>query len=259
MRNRIIALTSSALCTLFLVGCNGGGGSNNPPDRGFDLLPTRIEISQTTGSQIRRGTIMNVISTFLEPLGTTQGTVEYFPATQIGIAATNFPNARVPGRWRFQFIEVFGPFPPCQDGIQTVERNVHIGEMEELFCHAYVFPVSVSPNAVDASSPPQTIQVEVEGISDTYGPPQVAILDEFGNLKASVTSSVVNLGKGQIAFTPPNLTSYSNGVYQLTVNNVTASGRWDAVAAGEISIFGNTPPPAPNLPDPCNNPAPCLF
>ena len=86
MRNRIIALTSSALCTLFLVGCNGGGGSNNPPDRGFDLLPTRIEISQTTGSQIRRGTIMNGISTFLEPLGTTG---RHAPAGHPGISLFN--------------------------------------------------------------------------------------------------------------------------------------------------------------------------
>jgi len=203
---------------------------------------------------------MRVVSNFLEPLGPTQGTIEYFGPTDIGPAATNFPNARVPGKWRFQFVEIMqvGAIP-CLDGIQTVVRNVHIGEMETLTCHAYAFPVSVAPNTVDTSSPPPTIQIEAEGVSDTYGAPQIAILDEFGNLKASIASSIVNIGKGQIAFTPPNLTSYSNGVYQLTVNNITASGRWDTVGAGEISMYGHTPPPGPNPPDPCNNPAPCLF
>lgn len=261
MKNRIYALNVLVFGSLFLFGCNGGGGgSSNPPDRGFNLLPTRIEISQTTQSQIQRPTMMRVISTFLEPQGTTQGTIEYFPARDIGPASTWFQDARVPGRWRFQYVEInqIG-LVPCIEGIQTVERNVHVGEQEPLDCHAFVFPVTIAPNTVDASSPASTIQIEAEGVSDTYGAPQVAILDEFGTLKGSVTSTVVNIGKGQIAFTPPTMTSYSNGVYQITVNNITASGRWDTVGVGEISVYGNTPPPAPNPPDPCNIPAPCLF
>lgn len=246
--------------SLFLSGCGGGGGSTNPPDRGFDLAPVRVEISQTTGSQIERTTIMRAAGWFLEPQGTTQGTVEYFAPMDIGPVQTTIPNARVPGRWRFQYMEVFQPGQfPCVDGVQTVERNVHIGEREPLSCRAYVFPITVAPNAVDATSPPSTISVEAEGVSDTYGAPQIAIFDEFGTLKVAVSATAVNLGKGQISFSLPNLNSYSNGVYQLTVNNIAASGRWDTVGVGELSVFGNTPPSAPNPPDPCNNPAPCLF
>lgn len=260
MRIRIFALSVSLIGSLLLIGCNGGGGSGNPPDRGFNLLPTRIEISQTTGSQLRRPTTMRVVSWFLEPQGTTQGTIEYFPARDIGPASEWFRDARVPAKWRFQYVEIF-PIGtvPCINGVQTVERNVHIGEQEELFCEAYVFPVTVAPNAVDATAPSSTVSIEAEGVSDTYGAPQVAIFDEFGTLKATVSATAVNLGKGQIAFAPPNLNSYPNGVYQLTVNNITASGRWDTVGAGELTIYGNTPPPAPNPPDPCSVPAPCLF
>ncbi|MBX3283453.1 MAG: hypothetical protein KF756_13385 [Acidobacteria bacterium] len=261
MRVRIFALSVSLIGSLLLIGCNGGGGSGNPPDRGFDLAPVRIEISQTTSSQIERTTIMRATGWFLEPQGTTQGTLEYFAPRDIGPVLTRIPNARVPGRWRFQYVEAIQPGQfPCVEGIQTVERNVHIGEREPLYCHAYVFPITVNPKAIDVTSPPSTIDVEAEGVSDTYGSPQVATFDEFGSLKFSVSATAVNLGKGQIRFTlPPNLSTYTNGVYQLTVSNITASGRWETVAAGELSLYGNTPPPAPNPPDPCSVPAPCLF
>ncbi|MCE7961784.1 MAG: hypothetical protein DYH05_04710 [Acidobacteria bacterium ACB1] len=202
---------------------------------------------------------MSVIGTFLEPLGTTTGTIELIPTTQIGPGPRNFFNTRVPAKWRFQYWESFMGQVPCVGGVHTVERNVHLGEMEKLPCYAYVFPISINPSTVDAVSPPSTIAVEAEGISDTYGPPQVAILDEFGNVRASIAATVTNLGKGQMEFTLPNVSTYYNGVYQITVNNVSASGRWEAVGAGELSLFGNTPPSPPNLPDPCSIPAPCLF
>lgn len=260
MRNKLYLMVTIFFGVIFAPACTGGGGSGNPPDRGFDLFPDRIEISQTTGSQVHRPAVMRVISTFLEPQGTTQGTIEFFPETEIGPGFRNFFNARVPGKWRFQYREValLGRIP-CVGGIHTVERNVHIGEMESLPCEAVVFPITIAPNTVDANSPPSTIQIQAEGASDTYGAPQIAILDEFGNLKASVTTTVTNIGKGQLEFTPPSMGTYSNGVYQLTVNNITSTGSWDVVGAGEVSIYGNTPPPGPNPPNPCSVPTPCLF
>lgn len=245
---------------VFLVGCGGGGSGTNNPNRGFDLLPNRIEISQTTGSVIHRPTIMRVISTFLEPQGTTQGTIEFFPATDIGPAVDNFPGAKVPAKWRFEYVEIgqVGRIP-CHGGMRTVERNVHVGELERLDCEAYVFPIAISPNTADVNSPPASIEIDVAGISDLYGNPQVAILNEFGVLRDVVSSTVVSLTKGRIAITVPNLSSYPNGVYQITVSNVNAAGGWEILGAGELSVYGNTPPPPPNFPDPCSIPAPCLF
>lgn len=260
MRNRHHFLLIALITGIAILPSCTGGGSSNPPNRGFDLFPDRIEISQTTGSQVHRPAVMRVISTFLEPQGTTQGTIEFFPETEIGPGFQNFFNARVPGKWRFQYREVALPGRiPCVGGIHTVERNVHVGETETLYCEAPSFPITLAPNAVNADSPPSTIQIEAEGASDTYGAPQVAILDEFGNLRASVTTTVLNIGKGQLEFTLPNMSAYSNGVYQITINNIDSSGRWDVVGAGELSVYGNTPPSQPSPPNPCSIPTPCLF
>lgn len=246
----------------FLSACgSGGGGSNNTnPNRGFDLLASRIEVSATTGSEIIRPTNMRVQGQFLEQQGTIRGTIEQFSATDIGPGPRNFPGTKVPARWRFTYVEVgqIGRIP-CQEGIITVERNVGVGALEELFCSARVFPIVVSPNAINGQAPPAKIDIQVEGLSNEFNVPQIAILNEFGQLKAAIPATIMNLGKGQIQIDTPNLSQYSNGVYSVTISNVKANGAWDVVGGTEITIYGNPVPQPPNYPDPCNIPAPCLY
>lgn len=254
----ILIVTASVLSVI--SGCGGGGGNNSDPNRGFDLLPNRIEVSQTTGSVVHRPTMMRVISTFLEPQGTIRGTTEFFPARDIGPAATQFPGAKVPARWRFQYIEI-GQIgrPPCQDGIRTVERNVGVGALERLDCTALVFPISVVPSAIDANSPPATIEIHAKGLSNDHGAPQVAILDEFGRLRGVVPATITNLEKGMAQINTPNVGTYFNGVYQITLSNVRANGSLDVIGVGELTIYGNEPPDPPDFPDPCLIPEPCLY
>lgn len=236
------------------------GHTPNNPNGGFFLLPQRLEVSATTGSEIVVPTTMRAQGQFIEPQGTIQGTVESFPAIDIGPAATQIANAKVPAKWRITYVEVnqIGRIP-CQDGIQTVERNVSPSEVEPLLCRARVFPISVSPNAIDAQLPPPKIDFEVEGISDEYGPPQIAIFDEFGQLRAAIPATVVSLGKGKIQIDTPNLSQYYSGVYSVTVSNIRANGAWDVIGGTEVSIYGNAPPIDPHDPNPCAIPAPCLF
>lgn len=255
----IVAFLTSIICIL-PSGCGSGGGNTGDPHIGFFLLPNRFEVSQTTGSEISVPTLMRAQGEFIEPQGTIQGTLELFPFRDIGPAATQIPDAKVPAKWRITYFELPQPGRiPCQDGIRTVERNVHPGEVEPLSCTALVFPVAIIPNTVDTQNPPSTMDIDVEGASAEYGPPQVAILNEFGQLLAVAPATIIIAAKHKIRFTPPNMSQYPNGVYSVSVNNVTVSGQWDTVGVGEISVYGNTPPPAPNPPDPCSVPAPCLF
>lgn len=262
MTQRILFIGLIRVFSFAISGCNSGGGSggNSDPNIGFFLIGDRYEQSQTTGSTIVVPTIMRAYGQFIEPLGTTRGTVESFPVTDIGPAATRIPNAKVPAKWRITYVEAAQPGRiPCQDGIRTVERNIGVGEVERLACTARVFPVTLIPNAVDVQNPPTTIEIDVEGVSDEHGQPQVAILNEFGQLRAVIPATIIQSAKHRIIFTLPNINDFYNGVYTVSVNNVLVNGAWDVIGVGELSVYGNVPPQLPQYPNPCLIPADCLF
>ncbi len=241
-----------------LVGC-GSGGDPTYPNIGFSLQADRYEVSQTTGTTLLFPTTYRVIGNFIEPQGTILGTSEIvndtFTAFQI------YPGRKVPAKWSFTYIEVnqIGR-RPCSPLGGTVERNVNPGETEPLSCYARVFPITVSPSLIDAQSPPNKISLQVEGINNIYAAPQVAILDEFGNVKASMASTIMNLAKGEVEIDTPNLTQFRNGRYQVSINNVRSDGSWDTIGVAQIFIFNLIDPDNPTHTDPCANQAPeCLF
>lgn len=261
MKRKLIFASVTFIASIVSSACSGGGGgSSSDPNIGFFLIGDRFEQSQTTGSTIVVPTIMRAQGQFIEPQGTIRGTVESFPVTDIGPAATQIPGAKVPAKWRITYVEAAQPGRiPCQDGIRTVERNVGVGELERLPCTARVFPVTLIPNTVDVQSPPTTIEIDVEGVSNEHGQPQVAILNEFGQLRAAIPATIIQSAKHRISFTLPNMNDFYNGVYTVSVSNVRANGAWDVIGVGELSVYGNVPPQLPQFPNPCVIPAECLF
>lgn len=256
---QIFALILALGTSLMIVGCGGGGGGSNP-NGGFFLQADRHEISATTGSEIIVPTSMRVQGTFLDPQGTTSGTVTSFGPLDF----TNFKdiaNGKVPARWRFTYVEInqFGRIP-CQDGIVTVDRDVHNSETEHLHCFARVFPITSSPNVIDVHSPPSNLVIGVQGVNAAFAPPQVAIYDGFGQLFAVVPATIVNNAKGRIQIQLPDISNVPSGIYPLTVSNILQDGTWDVIGGTELTIYGNDPPPPPGGGgDPCAIPAPCLF
>jgi len=262
--SRSILMTFASFMVFLLAGCpgpgSGSGGGNNPPDIGFFVRPDRHEVSQTTGSEMIVPTLMRAEAQFIEPQGTIQGSVEYFVPRDVGPAATRFENAKVPAKWRITYVELPQPGRmPCQDGIVTVYRNVHVAEIEPLPCYARVFPVTLSPNAVDSQSQPVAIEIDIDGVSDEFGSPQVAILNEFGQLKATASATIIANAKHRISFALPSITQFRNGIYTVSVNNVKANGSWDVIGTGQLSIYGGVVPDVPTNPDPCAIPQPCLY
>lgn len=209
---------------LVLSGCGGGGGGNNGnPNRGFDLLASRVETSQTTGTTIIRPTGMRVEGRFLEPQGTIRGTRELFLEDIFNFHPV--PGAKVPAKWRFTYFELPQPgIRPCEGGVRVVERNVGVGALEELRCPAFVFPIAISPSIINGQSPPLKIDIEVKGVQNEFGPPHVAILNEFGQLMTSLPATIIYLEKGKIQIDTPNVSQYRNGTYQITVSNVMSDG-----------------------------------
>ena len=261
MKRKLIFASVTFIASIVSSACSGGGGgSSSDPNIGFFLIGDRFEQSQTTGSTIVVPTIMRAQGQFIEPQGTIRGTVESFPVKDIGPAATQIPGAKVPAKWQITYVEAAQPGRiPCQDGIRTVERNVGVGELERLPCTARVFPVTLIPNTVDVQSPPTTIEIDVEGVSNEHGQPQVAILNEFGQLRAAIPATIIQSAKHRISFTLPNMNDFYNGVYTVSVSNVRANGAWDVIGVGELSVYGNVPPQLPQFPNPCVIPAECLF
>lgn len=262
MTQRVSFISLILVVSVAISGCNsgGGGGNSSDPNIGFFLIGDRFEQSQTTGSTIVVPTIMRAQGQFIEPQGTIRGTVESFPVRDIGPAADRIVGAKVPAKWRITYVEAAQPGRiPCQDGIRTVERNVGVGELERLTCTARVFPVTLIPNSVDVQSPPTTIEIDVEGISSEHGQPQVAMLNEFGQLQFAVPATIIESAKHRIRFTVPNMSAFYNGVYSVSVNNVRSDGSWNVIGVGELSVYGNEAPPLPQHPNPCVIPAECLF
>ncbi len=257
MNKKLLVLIMLAGLTLFSA-C-GGGGDTSDPNIGFQIQTTRIEVSRTTGNRIYRPTGMRVTGQFIEPQGNIQGTVESF--TQDIFNLQQITGAKVPAKWRLTYIELFQPGAvPCFPLGGEVVRNVNPGEVEELLCSASVFPIAVNPSIIDAQNPPSKINIEVEGITNDYAPPQVAIFDEFGEMKATMPATINSLGKGKIEINTPDLTQFRNGSYQITISNVKADGSWDTIGATDIWIFNLISPDFPTHIDPClNQSANCLF
>jgi hypothetical protein len=194
--------------------CGGGvGGNTNDPNIGFFLRADRYETSQTTQTTLRFPTLMRVQGQFLEPRGTIRGTLEQIPTTDF-FNIQHFLGTKVPARWRFTYIELPQPGRiPCQPAGGVTERNVNPGEVEPLPCYATVFPIAVSPSLIDGQSPPSTIEIQAEGISNEHAPPRVTIYNEFGVLKANQPVTISNLVKGRVQIETPSLTGFTTVSY----------------------------------------------
>ncbi|CAN5874551.1 hypothetical protein BH20ACI4_BH20ACI4_09440 [soil metagenome] len=258
-RNLIITTVLCGMALISACGGGGGGGNTNDPNIGFFIQADRYERSQTTGTTLTFPTAMRIDGRFLEPQGTIVGTLETANGDVYNLQ--HFPMRKVPAKWRFTYFELPQPGRiPCSPLGGITERNVHKGEVEKLRCDAIVFPITVAPSLIDGQSPPSKIDIQVEGINNEHAPPQVAILDERRNLKASMPATILNLGKGNVQIDTPAMNQFRNGRYQISISNVRADGSWNTIGVAQIFIFNLIDPNIPIDPDPCLNQAPqCLF
>lgn len=233
----------------------GGGGSTSDPSRGFDVKSV-VRFLDPRGGGFERPAMAQNVNGFITA-NTSSNTIgfrsQFSIPTMSGFATVR--DAIVPARW---YVNGFIFDLNCAR-IVANEKSLGIGGSITLPCETFTFPTVASPNLVNAISPPQAVNISGEGFSNEYGMPRVAIYDESGQLRATLSSSSGNVAKG-IDVQLPSLVTYYSGRYILAVNNITGDGSWQVVGTAPIIIYGNDPPDFPDDPDPCISPArPCLF
>lgn len=183
----------------------------------------------------------------------TSGTVSSFPRTTLnGFGFTQIGGARVPGTWRLTYDPGFNPGGSLCLGVLTADRSVSLGSQETLPCVPRFFSFTASPDAINAFSPPATIDVTGNGADTLYGTPMIAFYDEFGNVIASGPANQLLYDNGAVSGVRINISDVSqayDGTYTGLVHNVNADGSWEVVGAAAITIYGNPPPPPPPPPD----------
>ena len=227
-----VLLFAFGCATLFSIGCSGGG-NNQDPNRGFDVLVTAANIP----------TIARVQGQFLNGSGNFGSQNTFNIQTNGGVA--RIPNLRVPGTWRF----TYGPdiaVPSLCLGVQTVDRSVNLGSQVTLPCVPRFFSFTASPNTVDAFNPPATVDIGGNGSDTLYGTPMVATYNEFGNVVASTSATQLLYTDGSVSgvrFSASDLSQVYDGTYTIAVHNVRADGSWEMIGAAAVTIYGNPPPP----------------
>lgn len=176
----------------------------------------------------------------------TVGTLSQFPRTSLfGVGFTQIANTRLPGTWRLTTSPGFSGGSLCL-GIETVDRNISLSEQITLPCRPLFFSFTASPSAVNALSPPPTIDVTGNGSDSLYGTPMIAFYDEFGNVAASGPANQLLYNNGVVSGVRVNVSDLSqayDGTYTGLVHNVRADGTWEVIGAAAITVYGNPPPP----------------
>lgn len=244
LKSAIIAVAASVFIS-FSLSCAGGGGGGTPdPNAGFRM---RTFAQSQTGSVVFP-TAAQVTGQFLQPTGTTTGTLESFNLSHSGVGELAAVGARVPAIWRL----TLGPNIPGGGSLclsfATVDRSVTLNSTTDLVCPGRFTGFTASPDSIDALNPPATITFSGKGIDNTHGEPALAFYDEFGNIVASTqaTQTLWDGGETQGALVSvPDISSVYNGTYAIAIHNIKLDGSWELIGGAVVSIYGNPPPPEP--------------
>jgi hypothetical protein len=147
-------------------------------------------------------------------------------------------------------------FPTLYDFLQTASNNCNIqsersttvmnqGQVVQIFCQS-VPTFSMSPSSVMAGSEPPSVTIWGPGISNAYGPPQVMIYNEFGNVVSATSATSVAPDQSSLTAPTPSFAGLADGTYEVIVGIYDSSGTLQATLGGSIQISGYAPPPPPS-------------
>jgi len=238
------------LVTLFLAGCSGGGNGTPNPNSGFKIDAYAYNPNNPS---VLFHTAGNVRGQFIQPDGATTGTIESFNQGYSGIGYLVINSARVPGLWRLTLGPDFLGGSLCLT-FETSDRHVTLNSLQTLTCRGISVGLTVTPNTIDALNPPATVTFSGKGVQNTFGEPNLAICDEFGNVIASTQVQANQLlwvgGEiDSVVVSTPDLSQAYDGTYMAIIRNVGPDGTLEAVGASPVTIYGNPPPPPPPPPD----------
>jgi hypothetical protein len=227
--------------------CDDDPPATPDPNAGFRIQT--FARSQT--NNVVFPTAAQVFGQFLQPNGSTTGTLESFNLSHSGVGQLIASGAKVPATWRL----TIGPNIPGGGSLcltfATSDHNVSLNSLVELVCPGLFAGFTASPDSLDALNPPATITFSGKGLDNAFGEPALAFYDEYGYVVAS-TQATQSLWVGDeiegVAVTLPDISQVYDGVYAIAIHNIKADGTWELVGGSHVTIYGNPPPPPPPPP-----------
>src|SRR5947209_5457074 len=185
---RLLTLLIAMVTAATLGGCGGGGGTGpSASPSGFYIESVFWSGLMMVDESGANGEACHTTSNFVpvpsncpasqfQHWGPTMNDGRYFLATNV-----------FPENWSFvQDPSAHCKVPASKDAVE-VKMN---GQIVQIMCQS--FPsASIAPSTVAAGSPPSNLTIWGSGISNAYGPPQVMIYNEFGNVVATASATTV--------------------------------------------------------------------
>lgn len=135
----------------------------------------------------------------------------------------------------------------------THYQYVGDGTVVQMPCDARSW-YGATPSSIDSGAAPQTLTVQIydgnqTDLSSAYGMPAFDFYNEDGELAATAraTSISENRTSATLPFPSELLSAYS-GSYTIIISNEEADGSFTVIGASGIDIYGNDPPPPPDIP-----------
>ncbi|SRR6266700_2196040 len=224
----------AGVVTLWLAtsGFDSCGGPPPPPPVGFQIH-TLSEVNIFGTLQDSPG--IQVIGDYQHDVpAPPQGFITHFNQTTDSSGFTAVPSGKAPGVWNLA--EVNGP---C--GGQATWATIGAGATQDLDCIAIWFNFSIAPNPIDVMAPPATITIAGNGLTTTYGMPQVQFFNSAGTIVGQSTATSVTNGGQTLTAPMPSLGTLNTATYGIKILNVQSGGSLVTAGLLPVQIDGREP------------------
>lgn len=155
-----------------------------------------------------------------------------------GLAAV--VGGRAPANWQFTWLSASGEGSVC-DGF-SASGDIALNQISDFTCITANFigfvaasAISVSPNPINTTSPPNSITVTGQGFSTTYGMPLLQYFALDGTLVAQETATSVS-GGTSMQVSGGGISQMPVGTYAGYVSNAGPNGSWNYVGTAGLQV-----------------------
>ena len=237
IRGFLLVFSFSIVC--LMTGCNWGssGSGGGAPVGGFfvytvdQLVVGGVVVSTTPHPGV------NVQGTWVEDIGTANGDVFAFDTTtEPPDAQSHILDGRIPAEW--DSLVVWNQ--PCGTEVDSAFYYVTLATPYiEWYC-IHSTSVEANPSFSVSGSLPSTFNVSYQGISSTYGMPQMNVY-QGTTLISTATASNVSAGgtSATFSFPKPSSGSLGSALYTFNLTNENSAGIYQGIGAGFFSVGSN--------------------
>jgi hypothetical protein len=250
VRLPLFVLLIAAVVIVGSSGCGSGGTGSTAPSSGFSIQSMfwsgsmMLAESGATG-QACLSDSSGFIATVSSCFPPSNHAVQFLDWGPTGGDGKVFISTSVfPSNWDF----LQGRSTHCNTTTEKPVSGVVQGQIVQILCQS--FPsASIAPSSVAAGSQPSNLTIWGSGINNAYGPPQVMIYNEFGNVVATASATSIASDQSSLTIPMPDFTGVADGTYEVVVGIYDSTNTLQPVLGTSVQISGYAPPPPPP-PDP---------